>query len=100
MKRVVTNAVKRVLARAFVFGQRTRRIVQIGCGVSTAVCLLAASEAGYRPAITCVEPYPSEFLRSAAHRGEIALIPQPAETLDHGFLNDLGPGDLFFVDSS
>jgi Methyltransferase domain len=85
---------------AFVFALRPRRIVQIGCGVSTAVCLLAAAEVGYRPAITCIEPYPNDFLRAADRGGEIALIPQPAETLDYGFLNDLGPGDLFFVDSS
>src|SRR5439155_14496382 len=85
---------------AFVFTHRPRRIVQIGCGVSTAVCLLAASEAGYRPAITCIEPYSNSFLRSAAQAGEITLIPQPVETLDYSFLADLGAGDLFFVDSS
>jgi predicted O-methyltransferase YrrM len=88
------------LLYAFVFAQRPQRIVQIGCGVSTAVCLLAASEAAYRPTITCVEPYPSAFLRTAARSAEIVLIPQPVETLDDGFLADLGPDDLFFVDSS
>jgi hypothetical protein len=85
---------------AFVFGARPPRIVQIGCGVSTAVCLLAASEAGYRPTITCIEPYPNAFLRAAADTGEIILVPQPVENLDYGFLSDVGPGDLFFVDSS
>lgn len=85
---------------AFVFTQKPRRIIQIGCGVSTAVCLLAASEAGYRPAITCVEPYPNAFLNDAARAGDITLIPKPAETLDYSFLADLAAGDLFFVDSS
>lgn len=85
---------------AFVSTQRPRRIVQIGCGVSTAVCLLGASEAGYIPAITCVEPYPNQFIQAAARAGEITLLPQPVETLDYAFLADLGPGDLFFVDSS
>src|SRR5262245_11112495 len=69
------------LLYAFVSVQRPQRIVQVGCGVSTAVCLLAASEAGYRPAITCVEPYPNPFLKSAAQAGEIALVPQPVEAL-------------------
>src|SRR5262245_34228098 len=85
---------------AVVVTKRPRRIVQIGCGVSTAVCLLAASEAGYRPAITCIEPYPNAFLNDAARAGDITLIPKPAETLDYGFLADLAGGDLFFVDSS
>ncbi|HTK73968.1 MAG TPA: class I SAM-dependent methyltransferase [Gemmataceae bacterium] len=85
---------------AFVCTQRPQRIVQIGCGVSTAVCLLAASEAGYRPEMTCVEPYPNAFLRTATQTGEITLISKPVQTLDYGFLADLGPGDLFFVDSS
>jgi hypothetical protein len=85
---------------AFVFAQRPRRIVQIGCGVSTAVCLLAASEAGYRPAVTCIEPFPNPFLHESARAGEIKLFPQPVETLDSALLTELGPGDLFFVDSS
>jgi Methyltransferase domain len=85
---------------AFVASQKPARIVQIGCGVSTAVCLLAAREAGYRPAVTCVEPYPTAFLRSVAAAGEVALVPEPVETLDYAFFAGLSPGDLFFVDSS
>jgi Methyltransferase domain len=85
---------------AFVAAQKPGRIVQIGCGVSTALCLMAAREAGYAPALTCVEPYPNAFLRSAAAAGDITLIDRPAETLDYGFFAGLGPGDLFFVDSS
>ena len=85
---------------AYVASQKPARIVQVGCGVSTAVCLLAAQEAGYTPAVTCVEPFPNAFLRSAATGGEITLIPEPVETLDSGLLAGLGAGDLFFVDSS
>ena len=42
----------------FIRAQRPKRIVQIGCGVSTAVCLLAARDEGYSPRIICIEPYP------------------------------------------
>jgi hypothetical protein len=85
---------------AFVFTRRPGRIIQIGCGVSTAVCLMAASEARYRPAVTCVEPFPNAFLHERGRAGEITLVPKPVETMDYDFLAELGPGDLFFVDSS
>jgi hypothetical protein len=85
---------------AYVAAQRPGRIIQVGCGLSTAVCLMAAEEAGYRPALTCVEPYPNAFLTASARAGTIDLVPRPVEELAHGSLTGLGPGDLFFVDSS
>jgi len=45
----------------FIATKRPRKIVQVGCGVSTAVILLAAQEAGYKPEVVCIEPYPSRF---------------------------------------
>ena len=54
------------------------RIVQVGCGVSTAVMLLAAEEAGYRPELVCVEPFPTAFLgRLAAKDGSSWCGPGP-----------------------
>jgi hypothetical protein len=85
---------------AYIATRRPARVVQIGCGVSTAVCLMAAGEAGYRPTIVCVEPYPNPFLTAAAGTGNIELIPNPVEDLDYSFFAGLGAGDLFFVDSS
>ena len=35
----------------FIYRKRPKTIVQVGCGVSTAVILLAAHEAGYQPKI-------------------------------------------------
>ncbi|NJK60311.1 MAG: class I SAM-dependent methyltransferase [Oscillatoriales cyanobacterium SM2_1_8] len=86
---------------AFVHTLRPPRIVQIGCGVSTAVCLMAAQEAGYTPQIVCIEPYPNVFLKSAAAAGSIRLIASPVEDLTPDeALAGLTGGDLFFVDSS
>ncbi len=85
---------------AFVATNRPQQIVQIGCGVSTALCIAAGKVAGYRPEITCVEPYPSDFLKSAAARGDVTLIDQPVENIGLDFFNHLGDGDLFFVDST
>jgi hypothetical protein len=49
----------------FVATEKPKTIFQIGCGVSTAVCLSAADFAGYKPSVICVEPYPSKLLKSA-----------------------------------
>jgi predicted O-methyltransferase YrrM len=84
----------------FVRRQRPKLIIQIGCGVSTAVCLLAARDEGYKPRIVCVEPYPTQFLQDAHQSGEIELVREKAQDVDVEFFRQLGAGDLFFVDSS
>lgn len=85
---------------AFVARHRPARIVQIGCGVSTALCLAAGRLADYKPHITCVEPYPSDYLKAAAARGDIQLIAKPVEDVGLDFFAQLADGDMFFVDSS
>jgi hypothetical protein len=50
--------------------------------------------------MTCIDPYPTPFLRHAHEKGDIALIAAKFETLDHESLADLGEGDLLFIDSS
>ena len=84
----------------FVRSLRPARIVQVGCGVSTAVCLLAAQDAGYSPQITCIEPYPTEFLRRASESGRIQLVSKKVEEVGVACVSSVGPGDLLFIDSS
>jgi hypothetical protein len=84
----------------FVRSKRPRQILQIGCGVSTAVCLLAARDEGYVPQITCVEPYPTTFLRQESESGRIILVPRKIEDVGIDAISRLEDGDLFFVDSS
>jgi len=85
---------------AFVRSSRPSRIVQVGCGVSTAISLMAAEDAGYQPTIVCIEPYPSNAMREWAAAGKIELIAKPVQALPLEFLESLGEGDLFFVDST
>jgi hypothetical protein len=85
---------------AFVATKRPRQIFQIGCGVSTAVCLLAARDVGYTPEIICVEPYPTDYLLREAEQHRITLVPQKAQALDLHAIEALGDDLLFFVDSS
>jgi Methyltransferase domain len=85
---------------AFVRRCRPMRIVQIGCGVSTAICLAAATDENYNPVITCIEPFPSPFLVRAALAGRIRLIEQKVELLPLDFVGELKGGDCLFVDST
>jgi Methyltransferase domain len=84
----------------FIATRKPRRVIQIGCGVSTAVMLMAAERAGYAPEIVCIEPYPSVWLRGAAAKGLIRLLAEPAQAVDVDVLADLGDGDLLFIDST
>jgi hypothetical protein len=84
----------------FVATRKPRRITQIGCGVSTAVMLMAAEKAGYKPEVTCIEPYPSAYLRDAEKKGLIRLMVEPAQVVDFEVIADLDAGDLLFVDST
>lgn len=84
----------------FIASQRPARIVQVGCGLATAVCLMAAEESGYSPDITCIEPYPNRFIRGLQTDGRIRLVPEKVEKTDFGLLDTLDDGDLFFVDST
>jgi predicted O-methyltransferase YrrM len=85
---------------AFIRQYRPAKIMQIGCGVSTAICLAAAKAAKYRPEIICIEPYPTAFLKHAKASGDIRLIEKPVELLEYLVLDELGEGDFFFVDST
>jgi predicted O-methyltransferase YrrM len=84
----------------FISTKRPKKIVQVGCGVSTAVMLLAAEEASYKPEIICVDPFPTEYLTRIAQQKLIELISKPAQEVDIEVLTGLDAGDLLFVDSS
>ena len=77
-----------------------RRIVQVGCGVSTAVMLLAAEDAGYRPELICVEPFPTEFLTRCSVEGRIELVRARAQDVSQPILTNLGDEGFLFVDST
>lgn len=84
----------------FIRAKKPARIVQVGCGVSTAVCLLAAQDEGYSPDITCIEPYPTPFLKRESEAGNLKLIAKKLEDAGPECISTLQVGDLFFVDSS
>ena len=84
----------------FVRSQKPPQIVQVGCGVSTAVCILAAADEGYKPKIICIDPYPTRFLLQQAAAGAIHVVAKKVEESELKIGEILTAGGLFFVDSS
>jgi hypothetical protein len=85
---------------AFVRSHRPAQILQVGCGVSTAICLAAAADAGYEVRITCIDPYPTDYLLRLERQGAITLVQERVEVLPSSVVEPLQAGDLFFVDST
>ncbi len=90
--------------RAMLADLRPARVLEVGSGFSTAVLL---DETGANPdlaavEITCVEPFPDRLLSllSDADRGRVRLIRQPVQDVEPGLFDQLGPGDVLFIDSS
>jgi hypothetical protein len=78
---------------------RPRRIVEIGCGFSTLVALEALERNGLGT-ITCIEPYPPQFLADLAP-GIMELVPKKVQDIPLSFLNEeLGDGDVLFIDTT
>lgn len=92
--------IEALVLHAFILTVQPKRIVQIGCGVSTAIMIGAARAAGYRPCITCLEPYPTQFLKEAQRSGDLTLIASPAQDVSPSVYEQLEGGDLLFVDST
>lgn len=78
-----------------------RRIVEVGCGISTIVAIKASTrnatdDPGYACDHICIEPYEQPWLADAPVR----LLRQTAESCDSALVSALGDGDLLFIDSS
>lgn len=84
----------------FIYSKRPKRVVQVGCGVSTAVMMLASQEAEYELEIICIDPYPTEFLKKSNQLGKITLIPEKAQKVPLNILTDLGENGMLFIDST
>lgn len=85
----------------YVRSEKPPVIVQVGCGVSTQLILLAIDdEPDYSPQVVCVEPFPTDNLKNLDRAGRIKLHAVMAQEVDISVLTDLGDGGLLFVDST
>ena len=90
--------------RAMLTQLRPARVLEVGSGYSTAVAL---DESDANPAladlqITCIEPYPDRLLRllKDSDRGRLTLLRQPVQDVGLEPYDQLGPGDVLFIDST
>jgi hypothetical protein len=72
------------------------RLVEIGSGVSTKYARRAVQRYGLRTRLTSIDPQP----RNEVDRLCDQVIRQPLERCRMEMFEDLGPGDIFFLDSS
>lgn len=75
---------------------KPKRIIEVGSGVSTYCMLQAIARNETRCTITCIEPYPSRWLKSA----DVTLVEKPVQAAPLELFESLGEGDLLFIDSS
>lgn len=86
--------------REFIRKYNPKKIVEIGAGYSTFIASKASKDL---ESITCIEPYPSEFLRSLveSNKSRITLIESPAQGCNTwDIFTSLQANDILFIDSS
>ena len=79
---------------------KPRRYLEVGCGVSTYYCTLAAaqnSKEGHPLALQCIEPFPFERLRSLSG---IDIVQSEVQDVEVELFTQLNENDILFIDSS
>jgi hypothetical protein len=80
---------------------RPRRIIEVGSGFTSALALDAIDVLGLQTTCTFIDPHPQLLLEvsqpfASCHR----ILTQEVQTIDPGVVDDLGPNDILFIDSS
>jgi predicted O-methyltransferase YrrM len=81
---------------------RPRRIIEIGSGWTSALMVDTITRHDLQPCdLTFIEPY-ADRLKSVLGAGELdaRLVEAPLQEIDLGIFDELGPGDLLFIDST
>ena len=73
-------------------------ILEVGSGFSSRVSAQAALRNGDTK-LTCIEPYPDAVLTNG-FPGLTSLIPKKVQEVELSYFEELGPGDILFIDSS
>ncbi len=83
---------------ALVRHRRPARMVEVGCGWSTTVTARAIRDADLPTELTCIEPYPRDFLRRLPEVSSLRV--EKVEHTPWSVFGALGAGDVLFIDSS
>lgn len=88
--------------RAMLNYLRPAHLIEIGSGFSTAILLDEIDHGLPEMRVTCVEPYPQRLLsllREPDHK-RLTLRRQPVQDVPIDTYDQLGPGDVLFIDST
>ncbi len=82
---------------------RPRRVIELGCGYSSA-CMLDVREQhlGRHTTFTFVDPYPEllDSLIRPADAADVSILEVGSQQVDLAIFHELGPGDVLFIDST
>jgi predicted O-methyltransferase YrrM len=81
--------------------KKPKNYLEIGSGVSTYHCLLAAKETQQRCAthtnVSCIDPYPHQSLIQFP---QVDIVRKQVQDVDIEYFSRLGAGDILFIDST
>jgi predicted O-methyltransferase YrrM len=79
---------------------KPKKLIEIGSGNSTLLAYNTKVMFDLEVEITCIEPYPSDYLVQLHSEGKINLIKNKLENIDLQMFRDLNEHDILFIDSS
>jgi len=88
------------LLHYFIQKKRPNKIIEVGSGNSTLLMENTKTMFNINTEITCIEPYPSDFLKIMHTSGKINLISDKLENIDLSLFQKLEHNDILFIDSS
>lgn len=80
----------------FVATERPTRYIEIGSGTSTKIARHAARTRGQALHVTSIDPAPRAEINTLCDR----VVRQPVESVDAAIFDELGAGDILFIDNS
>jgi predicted O-methyltransferase YrrM len=88
------------LLHYFLQKNKPKKIIEIGSGNSTLLMYNTKQMFNLDVDITCIEPYPTDYLEKLHNTGKITLIKDCLENIDVNMFSTLTENDILFIDSS
>lgn len=88
-----------ILYYSIIRHRKPRRVIEIGSGFSTLLAVDALASNG-EGTLTCIEPYPMDFIETLAEDGTIDLLRDKVQNINLDLFSSLEAGDILFIDST
>jgi predicted O-methyltransferase YrrM len=84
----------------FILTNKPKNIIEIGSGNSTLLMCKLNKLYNLNINITCIEPYPTDYLIRMHNEGYLTLIKEKLENVNLSIYETLNENDILFIDSS